>query len=165
MKPALLFSTLLSLSIAAHAQQWPRNAKTGKIEFRGILPWPDSVKTEAQRRALVRRWYATKLSGLTRAEAVQASEGKAKFTYDGLPQTVRYTYKERADKVFFLFSEAQLTATATGLAYQLTSFELGWFEEDVGDGAEPLEGQLKQVHIRPALIVIRKRLGIVLANW
>lgn len=53
----LLLAALLCLLtiLSAHAQAWPHNPKTGKVEFHGALPWPASAKTEAQRRALVQR--------------------------------------------------------------------------------------------------------------
>jgi hypothetical protein len=53
MKTLLAVLLYLLTLTSAHAQAWPRNPTTGKVEFKGTLPWPASAKTEAQRRALV----------------------------------------------------------------------------------------------------------------
>ena len=53
----LLLLVLAFSSRVAQAQEWPRNRRTQRIEFRGFLPWPSSARTAAQRRACARRWY------------------------------------------------------------------------------------------------------------
>ena len=45
----MLLASLL-LCLTAHAQMWPRNPKTHKVEFTGVLPWPATAKTEASSR-------------------------------------------------------------------------------------------------------------------
>lgn len=40
MKLLLATLALFLLTFSAHAQAWPRNPTTGKVEFRGTLPRP-----------------------------------------------------------------------------------------------------------------------------
>ena len=43
MKTLLAALLLALLTLTAHAQAWPRNPTTGKVEFRGTLPRPASA--------------------------------------------------------------------------------------------------------------------------
>jgi hypothetical protein len=44
--------------------------------MQGLLPWPDSAKTELQRRLLVQRWHVTKLAALLANKPQQPSKNK-----------------------------------------------------------------------------------------
>jgi hypothetical protein len=44
--------------------------------MQGMLPWPDSAKTELQRRRLVQHWYLTKLAALLAHNPPQLSSTK-----------------------------------------------------------------------------------------
>ena len=51
-----------------------------------MLPWPASAKTEAQRRALVRRWYLARLTDETPEKVVDGARtvvSPALLTYAG----------------------------------------------------------------------------------
>jgi hypothetical protein len=160
---------LLIVPVLARAQAWPRDPQTGKIELRGRLPWPATVKTEAQRRELIRRWYFAKLTEESPAESRQATERAAyyhgKLTFDRLPQVVYHAYQSRPDKRITLLSEAQLTPTADGLVYRLTNFEVGYFEEDTGGGFL-LEATPKlSAEDQRTFTLLRKRFTQALSGW
>lgn len=169
----LLLATLLCLLTftSAHAQgTWPRNSKTGKVELRGSLPWPASAKTEAQRRALVRRWYLAKLTDSTPAEVkAQAATDKTNglLTYAGLPKAVVLRQGE-GDDGYLLGYFVQLIPAANTLNYTLTRFDI----ERAGDveGFEdvpPLDQLLPKAttNEKAALTALRKRLAVALAGW
>ncbi|MGI4865996.1 MAG: hypothetical protein ACRYFZ_18885 [Janthinobacterium lividum] len=169
----LLLAALLCLLTftSAHAQAWPRNPKTGKVEFRGALPWPASAKTEAQRRALVRRWYLAKLTDFTPAgvEERAASDRNSRFliTYAGLPKVTSLKEGEGVD-AYLLGYHVELTPTTSRLKYALTGFEL----ERLGDvestsNVPPLDQLLPKANPneQAALAALRKRLAVALAGW
>ena len=132
----LLFIFLLLASRAAFAQvarPWPRNATTGKIEFTGQLPWPDSVRTEAQRQRLARRWYRQKLTNTDRDDILNF----AKFhgtTYGRVPaqSCYRLHIMREYENLYSLCFEINLTPSFNGLTYQLSNFEFTEFDYDAG---------------------------------
>lgn len=66
---------LLSLT-SAHAQAWPRNPTTGKVEFKGTLPWPASAKTEAQQLDVRARLLGGRRRGAGAAAARAGAHGQ-----------------------------------------------------------------------------------------
>ena len=167
-----LLATLLFLLAftSAHAQStWPRNPKTGKVEFRGSLPWPASAKTEAQRRALVRRWYLAKLTDSTPGEVeAQAATNQTNglLTYAGLPKVITVQYGQGADAALLSYF-IELVPAAKSASYQITRFDY----ERAGDvetaDAIPLEQLLPKASAseKAALAALRKRLAVALAGW
>lgn len=160
----LLLAALLCLLTlpSAHAQAWPRNPQTGRVEFRGVLPWPASAKTEAQRRALVRRWYLAKLTD----ESVTVVEQQARtvvsptlLTYAGLPISVLLG---KPDRLVYI---ASLNSTSSGLKYTLGEFHFS-LAKDVAFGSD-LEQVLAadSAADRPVLATLRKRLASAVASW
>jgi hypothetical protein len=141
----LLLILFLLASRAASAQvarPWPRNAATGKIEFNGHLPWPDSVRTEAQRQLLARRWYRQKLTNTDRDDILNF----VKFhgtTYSGIPMQSCYRLRimSRYENLYSLCFNIALTPDNTGLTYQFTEFDFTSFVYDAG-GTTTLEGLL-----------------------
>lgn len=165
---ALLLS-LLTLS-SARAQAWPRNPATGKVEFKGMLPWPANAKTEAQRRALVRRWYVAKLTTLTREE-VEAQEANNKanglLTYAGLPKAAVLSYNSSSTE-YLLSYFAQLSSSAKGLIYTVNFFHFDKANDDKEDGdLKPLEQSIFKAtdDEQAALAALRKRLAVALTTW
>jgi hypothetical protein len=132
----LLLIVLLVASRAAFAQvarPWPRNAATGKIEFTGHLPWPDSVRTEAQRQLLVRRWYRRTLTNTDRDDILNF----VKFhgtTYGGIPAQSCYRLRimREYENLYSLCFEINLTPSSKGLTYELNNFEFTEFDYDAG---------------------------------
>lgn len=168
----LLLATLLCLLTftSAYAQgAWPRDPKTGKVEFRGSLPWPASAKTEARRRALVRRWYLAKLTDSKPAEVeAQAATNQTNglLTYAGLPKITGLRYGVGND-AYLLGYSIQLASTTTGLRYELTGLDM----ERAGDVAVADATSLEQLlttatsNEKAALAALRKRLAVALAGW
>ncbi|MGI4864723.1 MAG: hypothetical protein ACRYFZ_12435 [Janthinobacterium lividum] len=160
---------LLACALGAFAQdghQWPRDSVSGKVEYKGSLPWPAGVVTEAQRRDLVRHWYLTKLTDM-KPEDVANSIAYHGVTYDGLPKGARLEYITYVnDKEYFsLRYEVELTLTSAGLAYQLSNFGYGYFSVDVSN-SDDLEDLLTLFPTgRPELAVFQKRLVAALAGW
>lgn len=159
---------LLTLT-SAHAQAWPRNPATGKVEFKGVLPWPASAKTEAQRRALVRRWYLAKLTTLTREEVeTQASNNKANglLTYAGLPKAAVLSYNSSSTE-YLLSYFAQLSSSAKGLAYTVNFFHFDKANDDKDGDLKSLEQSIFKAtdEEQAALAALRKRLAVALATW
>ncbi|MBH8569275.1 hypothetical protein KB206_10295 [Microvirga sp. STS02] len=117
MMPRLVLFCLFLLAYQSSAQDWPRNPKTGKIEFRGLLPWPPGVRTEAQRQAKARQWYL-KVTPYTAENLRHFRELKlpgAEFrTYAGLPNSVLWLFGEEATGLFVLYS-VNLQPTPRGL--------------------------------------------------
>ncbi len=142
----LLIIFLLIASRAAFAQAvrpWPRNPATGKIEFVGRLPWPDSVRTEARRQLLVRRWYRGKLTNDTPA-MIKRLVGYDGTTYAGVPaySCYRIGIMSSDDERFSLCFKLTFSADNTYLIYQLTDFECTESVYDAVAGAT-LEEALK----------------------
>jgi hypothetical protein len=166
----LLYTLLFALlSFAAHAQAWPRNPATGKVEVKGTLPWPASAKTEAQRRALVRRWYLAKLTSLSAAqveESTVANQANGLLTYAQLPKAVVVGYGS-GDERELLGCFIQLKYSAEGMRYDLAHFDLQQAVDVETTDPTPLE----QVLLNPtpaqqiALVTLRKRLASALASW
>lgn len=160
---------LLAYAIGALAQdghQWSRNPASGKVQYKGSLPWPPSVTTEAQRRDLVRQWYLAKLTDVKPEDMANliAHEG---VTYDGLPKAACFEYKADAltQEYFYLWYEVKLTLSSTGLTYRLSNFSHGYFSIDVGE-SDSLENTLVRFPTgRPELAVFQKRLLAALASW
>lgn len=161
--------TLLAYAFGACAQeghQWPRNPASGKIEYKGILPWPVGIVTEAQRRDLVRHWYLTRMTDV-KPEDVASLTTREGVTYDGLPKATCFVYNTYTinKKYVNLWYEVELTLTSTGLAYRLSNFDYGEFSVDVGD-SDSLENTLERFPTeRPELVVFQKRLLAALAGW
>ena len=167
----LLAALLCLLTLAsAHAQAWPRNPTTGKVEFKGTLPWPASAKTEAQRRALVRQWYLAKLTTLTREEVeaqAATNEINGLLTYAGLPKAAVLGYNSISSK-YLLSYFAQLSSTTKGLVYTMSFFHFDKANDDEADGElKPLEQSLLKAtpSEQDALVALRKRLAVALATW
>jgi len=121
----LLFLLLVIVSRVACAQAarpWPRNA-AGKIEFTGRLPWPDSVRTEAQRQLLVRRWYRRKLTN-DKLTAIRTFIRESGATYSGIPQESCYLLNiANDDKEHFSLCFHITLTPDEGLTYRFFDFE------------------------------------------
>jgi hypothetical protein len=170
MKP-LLAVLLLALSFfTSHAQSgWPRNPKTGKVELQGTLPWPKDIKSEAQRRALVRRWYLAKLTVLNPAQVeAQAATNTTNglLTYANLPKAALLRYGS-GDSAYLLGYFVELSPTAKGLHYDFTSLDMERVSEVETSEATPLEQLLLNAtpSEKAALAALRKRLTVALAGW
>ena len=167
---ALLFILFLLASRATSAQvarPWPRNAATGKIEFIGHLPWPDSVRTEAQRQRLVRRWYRRKLTNDTPAE-IRRLVGFNGTTYAGVPtySCHRIGIMGPDDERFSLCFTIALSSDDAQLIYRLTDFECTNSVFDAVTGAT-LEEALKLANARAQSFVelLHKQLLAGLKGW
>jgi hypothetical protein len=142
----LLFIFLLLTSRVAFSQAarpWPRNAATGKIEFTGCLPWPDSVRTEAQRQLLVRRWYRRKLTN-DKPAMIQRLIQYDGSTYAGVPaySCYRIGIMGPDEERFSLCFKLALSADNAYLTFRLTDFECTESVFDAVTGAS-LEEALK----------------------
>lgn len=168
MKLLLLLALLLPTVAFAQPQAWPRNAKTNKIEFTGILPWPDSAKTLPQRQQLVFHWYFTKLTDWTRAEAAQhaavAAHNKEKLTYEGLPQLARIRHRIGLEH-FQLLYQVELLPTSRGLSYHFVDFECGWASGDVSSGWPLEDTSHLTTTTSVATALFRQRLATAQAGW
>jgi hypothetical protein len=170
----LLLAGLLLLSwLSAQAQEgpaWPHNPKTGEIEMQGMLPWPDSAKTELQRRRLVQHWYVTKLAVLL-VDKHRQSSSKNEPAY-GVPLGVHLSRYQADPPLAHLISvtcQVDLMPTPKGLEYQFTDFWFNWWDDDAGSSA-PLDGlvfkELEPVAVKAREIIAtaRKRLD-ALSSW
>jgi hypothetical protein len=127
---------------AQATRPWPRNAATSKIEFIGQLPWPDSVRTEAQRQLLVRRWYRRKLTNTNREDIITFVRIHG-TTYGGIPKQSCYRLHTTSayDNLYSLCFQLNFIPDSTGLTYRLSDFEFSEFEYDAGSTAS-LESSL-----------------------
>jgi len=168
MKLLLLLTLLLPTVAFAQPQAWPRNTKTNKIEFTGLLPWPDSAKTLHQRQQLIFRWYFTKLTDLTRAEAAKqaavATQYNEKLTYEGLPQLVRISHRAGIES-FYLLYQVELLPTSRGLSYHFVEFECDWSSEDVSGGWALEDTSHLTTTASAAIALFRQRLATAQAGW
>jgi hypothetical protein len=165
MKTALLAAVLCLLTLTTYAQDWPRNLKTGKVEFTGALPWPATAKTEAQRRALVKRWYLAKLTDSTPAEVkAQASTNKTNglLTYAGLPK-VAVLQAGKGDTAQFLAYMVSIVTSSKGAKIKFSGFGINERSKD----STPLESHLtaSTKNEQAALAVLRKRLAVAVKGW
>jgi len=138
----VLFVTAACTAFAQAAQQWPLNKITNKIEFKGRLPWPDTVRTEAQRQALVRRWYRRTLTNDTPA-AIRDFIRESGVTFGGVPKKscYRLNVMNKDKERFALWFSLNFMADTTGLTYHLFDFEYGYGSFDFGFG-DSLENAL-----------------------
>jgi hypothetical protein len=173
MKHLLLVGLLVVSGLSVQAQvspAWPHNPKTGEVEMQGMLPWPDSAKTELQRRRVVQHWYLTKLAALLENKHQQPSSTKEP-SY-GVPLWV-YLSRYQADPplahLISVTCQVDLMPTPKGLEYQFTDFWFNWWDDDAGSSA-PLDGlvfkELEPVAVKAREIIAtaRKRLD-ALSSW
>jgi len=157
---------LLTLT-SAHAQAWPRNPATGKVEFKGTLPWPAGVKTETQRRALVRRWYLAKLTDETPQAVAQSARtvvSPTLLTYAGLP-IAAVIGNNRLPNHATLAYIIDLKPLPRGLSFQLSEFQFSRATDThLGPDLEQVLAADSTAD-RPALVALRRRLASVLATW
>lgn len=166
----LLAALLCLLTLShAHGQAWPRNPTTGKVEFRGTLPWPAGVKTEAQRRALVRRWYLAKLtdeSAQAVDEGARTSVSPTLLTYTGLPTAGAFNSSKLPSHSTLVYG-LHLTPATRGLTFLLAGFFFSRATDSPTALGQPLEQVLAadSAADRPALNALRRRLGAAVAHW
>lgn len=146
---------------------WPRNARTGSIEFTGVLPWPTTGATPAQQRVWARRWYAANL-----AEA--KPDPKADTTFAGLDQ---WAYLDSVSypggvprgedsayhfEIWRLLYKVDLVPTPAGLAYRLSTFQCGTmgFDNSSFEGLENALGQYSE-----PIAVFHRRLRKAITRW
>lgn len=163
----LLLSLLLLRGFVAAAQpkhyEWPRVVATDSVAFEGVLAWPAEAGTEAERQALVRHWYHTRLNETEDHGLTQWPAPKAR-TYAGLPAGA---YQELAlvEEVCRLQFRVSLRPTPAGLAYCLWEFtysQAGFDSANVFD----LEYLLRVTPgPRPQLDRMQHRLRVALAHW
>jgi hypothetical protein len=171
----LLLAVLLllsGLSVQAQASPaWPHNPKTGEVEMQGMLPWPDSAKTELQRRRLVQHWCLTKLAALLAHKPQQLSITKEP-SYGGVPLWV-YLSRYQADPPLAhgigVACQAELMPTPKGLGYHFSDFNFMWWDYDVSssDSLDRIVFKDKEpiaVKGREILATARKRLA-ALSSW
>ncbi|MDO7849907.1 hypothetical protein Q5H92_26345 [Hymenobacter sp. M29] len=154
-----LAALLCLLTLTTHAQEWPRNPKTGKVEFTGVLPWPTTTKTDAQRQALVKRWYLAKLTDSTPAqvaEEVRTMVSKSLLTYAQLP-TITAIEQGKEGEGYRLLYMVKLTSAKAGLSYSISDFTLAKRSDE---DSTPLEHHLTtpDTNKQAALAELRKRL-------
>jgi len=164
----LLASLLCLLTLTlAHAQDWPRSPTTGKVELKGTLPWPASAKTEAQRRALVRRWYLAKLTDETPqavAEGARTVVSSTLLTYAGLPNSLVISSDHSANHATLVYILA-LTPTSSGLTVVMDKFHFSRAtDKDLGPELEQVLAADSAAD-RQALAALRRRLASALATW
>lgn len=166
----LLASLLYLLTFtSAHAQAWPRNPTTNEVEFNGVMPWPASVKTEAQRQVLLRRWYLAKLTDLTPAEVeAQTATNKSTglLTYAGLPKATVLRQGKGVDE-YLLGCFVRLSPASTGLTYSISILGFDKASEAASHEPTPLEQLLPNAtpSERAALAALHKRLTAAIASW
>jgi hypothetical protein len=136
--------------------------------MQGMLPWPDSAKTELQRHRLVEHWYLTKLAALLANKPQQPSSTKEP-SY-GVPLGI-YLSRYQADTplahAISVTCQAELMPTPKGLEYQFTDFSFNWWEDDAG-GSDSVDTLVLTDPIavkgREILATARKRLS-ALSSW
>lgn len=173
MKQHWFLALLLLLGLTTHAQAlWPRNSRTSKVEYIGTIPWPDTVRTDRQRKILVRRWYLAKLTDLTATELTAwKSKPSTSLTYADLPGRSYYSVNSSEGQCFRLRWCIKLSASPTALVYQLIEFEYNWFDDDVS-GSGPLEFLLSPDVLqkssgegRQMLRFMQQRLTTAISRW
>lgn len=167
---ALLFIFLILASrvaVAQVARPWPRNAATGKIEFVGQMPWPDSIRTEAQRQLLARRWYRRKLTNDTPA-MIKRLVGYDGTTYADVPahSCYRIGIMGPDDERFILCFKIALAANDKYLTYRLTDFECTETVFDAATGAT-LENALKlpDTRVKSFMELFHEQLLSAIKSW
>jgi hypothetical protein len=164
----LLFLTLLPVLAQAQTTTWPHNPQAGEVEMLGLLPWPDSAKTELQRRRLVQHWHVTKLAALLTPKPQQPSNS-TEPTY-GIPRQVclrRYQVATSQDHVLRVTCKVALMPTPKGLAYHFTDCNFNWWEDDAGGSMsldEPLPTGPALLKTREIIAIACKRLT-ALSSW
>jgi hypothetical protein len=161
----LLPLLLLSLSSAAQPKHyaWPRNARTDSVEFRGVLPWPSDTLTEAERQALVQRWYYTRLNETQKVRITKWPLPEAR-TYAGLPAGAHQDL-QLMEEACRLEYRVELRPTPAGLMYRLWEFYFSRVGFDAS-GTAGLEQYLAAVPgPRPELDRMQHRLRVALAHW
>ena len=167
----LLFATLLCLLTLSHAhsQVWPRNSTTGKVEFRGLLPWPASAKTEAQRRALVRRWYLSKLtdeSAQAVDEGVRTVVSPTLLTYAKLPIIAILQHGQEEDAILLSYT-IDLVPNRQGLNYTFSRLTWAVSKDVEAHISFPIEEVIagNNPNEMPTAIALRHRLAAAVAHW
>jgi hypothetical protein len=89
----------------------------------GFLAWPATAKTPVQRRALVRRWYTTKLCDEQPATIVAWRIESVPLTYAALPGWACFDHQRDPDHHARLAYLVHLTATTAGVAYHFSDFD------------------------------------------
>ncbi|GAB3878888.1 hypothetical protein GCM10028824_41390 [Hymenobacter segetis] len=163
----LLLALLLLHGFLAAAQpthyEWPRAAGTDSIAFEGVLPWPAEAGTEAERAALVRRWYHTRLNE-TQDHGLMEWRAPEARTYAGLP-TGAHQELPLTEEVCRLTFRLALRPTPAGLAYRLWAFTIGRAGFDNATVSD-LEQVLREVPgPHPELDRMQHRLRVALAHW
>jgi hypothetical protein len=136
--------------------------------MQGMLPWPDSAKTELQRRRLVQRWYLNKLVALL-ANKPQQPSSTQEPAY-GVPLGVylsRYQASAPLAHAISVTCQAELMPTPKGLEYHFADFSFNWWEDDT-DGSDSLDTLVLTDPIavkgREIIATARKRLA-ALGSW
>jgi hypothetical protein len=159
----------LGLANGCFAQQipnWPRHVITGRIEFTGMLLWPSPTLTFAQKQALIRKWYAEKL---TTQKADEWDHGKdSEITYGGLPtwaliDSVSNASAPEEERVTWrLYFQIRWIPTPLGVSYRFSEFECIELVSDASTSG-PLEGVL--LHYSTEQAVFQRHLRRALASW
>jgi hypothetical protein len=164
----LLLLTLLPVLAQAQTTTWPHNPQTGEVGMQGLLPWPDSAKTQLQRRRLVQHWYVTKLAVLLKNKPQQPSNSIEPVYGIPLPVCLRrYQAATSQGPMISVTCQAELMPTPQGLAYLFTDFNFNWWEYDAGGSAPvdmPLPAEPASLKAREIIAIARKRLA-ALSSW
>jgi hypothetical protein len=81
----------LAPGLAQGGPAWPRSPASSQIEVSGFLPWPTATRTPAQRLALVKRCYWTKLT-VEPANSLAPDPREKRTAYGGLPHLAYLDY-------------------------------------------------------------------------
>lgn len=170
----LLLLFFLLAAGAARAQEtspaaWPHDS-AGQVSFRGRLLWPDSVRSEASRQTLVRRWFLAKLTDMEAARQAYLI-AQSGTTFGQIPHSASLRLDtndhEGREEVYQLIFLLDFVPTPTALEYQLSDFEVLYAGTDTGSTLL-LENVLATAQLPPtqqALASFRQRLGAALAGW
>ncbi|HEX8326897.1 MAG TPA: hypothetical protein VF629_05115 [Hymenobacter sp.] len=161
-----LWLVLASGCFAQQIPSWPRDASTGRIEFAGMLLWPTPTASLAQKQALLRRWYAEKLT--TQKPEEWARWENSEITYAELPtwacidSVSNPTAPEEERVIWRLCFQIRWIPTPMGVSYKFTEFECIEIVFDASTSG-PLEEVLLSYSKEQA--VFRRRVRWALASW
>lgn len=154
-------------------ESWPLNSRTGKVEFIGALSWPARDTTAAQRQAIVRKWYESKLINTKLPDIDEAELFDIHIqTCCNLPTWARLRYIRKSysgtEYLLQLDYRVQLTIADDSLHYRLFDFGCDFIDDDVGSSfslEDELQKRQHRAFIDLALIKFRKQLSSAIASW
>lgn len=146
---------------------WPYSKHTGSIEFKGVMIWPDSCKTNEKRNQLVKKWYENKLGDKKVSEHINLERIEYNLNdtfFIVLPQRTGFEYGSYKYKILYTYSTT-FYFNEKAMEYHLSKF---YFNRSGTDWSEimTLESLLKEKYDNLTFLrEFRKKIADAVASW